>query len=149
VFDERSRVLYAVARIDDPYALESPERQALRLGTFVNANIAGKEYDNIVVLPRHILRAGNKLWVVDENNILRNRQVSVLRTGGDDVFVNAGLDEGELISLTAVDTSLSGSEVTVNQSTPTDLLRKDPAAILPEQETVETDTEHKTAAVES
>ena len=149
VFDERSRVLYAVARIDDPYALESPERQALRLGTFVNANIAGKEYDNIVVLPRHILRAGNKLWVVDENNILRNRQVSVLRTGGDDVFVNAGLDEGELISLTTVDTSLSGSEVTVNQSTPTDLLRKDPAAILPEQETVETDTEHKTAAVES
>lgn len=144
VFDDRSRVLYTVARIDDPYALEHREREPLRLGTFVNANIQGRAYEDIVVLPRHILRAGNNLWVVDENSILRNRQVTILRTGSDEVFVTAGLDEGEQVSLTAVDASLNGSEVRINQSTPSDLLRHKPVTELPAEPAVDSDA---TAAV--
>ena len=137
VFDDRSRVLYTVARIEDPYALKHPGRAPLRLGTFVNANISGRAFDDIVVLPRHILRAGNNLWIVDENNILRNRQVSILRTGDDEIFVTAGLDVGERVSLTSVDASLNGSEVRINQTTPSDLLRKEPAAELPEEPAVD------------
>ena len=139
VFDDRSRVLYTVARIEDPYALKHPERAPLRLGTFVNANISGRAFEDIVVLPRHILRAGNNLWVVDENNILRNRQVSILRTGDDEIFVTAGLDAGEHVSLTSVDPSLNGSEVRINQVTPSDLLREEPAAELPEEPAVDAD----------
>ena len=124
VYDERSRVLYAVARIEDPYALKNPEREPLRLGTFVNANIGGKEFPNIIVLPRYVLRAGNLLWVVDENDRLRNRKVTVLRTGGDSIFVSSGLDEGERVSLTAMDASLNGASVEVNTSTRTDRLNR-------------------------
>ncbi|KAA1192826.1 efflux RND transporter periplasmic adaptor subunit [Pseudohalioglobus sediminis] len=122
VFDERSRVLYAVARVDDPYALENPGREPLRLGTFVNANISGREFDDIVVLPRYVLRAGNLLWVIDEQNTLRNRQVTVLRTGGDRIFVSDGLDTGDRVSLTALDPSMNGSTVQINSSIPSDQL---------------------------
>ncbi|WP_165954137.1 efflux RND transporter periplasmic adaptor subunit [Seongchinamella unica] len=146
VFDERSRVLYAVARIDDPYALKHPQQEPLRLGTFVNANILGREYEEIVVLPRHILRAGNSLWVVDENNILRNRQVNILRTGDDEIFVTAGLDEGERVCLTSVDTSLNGAEVRINTSTPSDQLRREPATELPAEPALDSNA-NATAAV--
>lgn len=129
VYDERSRALYAVARIEDPYALNTPDREPLRLGTFVNANIGGKSFSGIIVLPRYVLRAGNLVWVIDENNVLRNRKVTVLRTGEDSVFVSAGLDEGERISLTALDASLTGASVDVNTSTPTDQLNSEGAAI--------------------
>ena len=112
----------------------------------VNANISGREYPDIVVLPRHILRAGNSLWIVDDNNILRNRQVTILRTGGEEVFVTAGLDEGDRVSLTAVDASLTGSAVTVNQSTPTDQLRQGTPLSLPEEPATAVD-ETATAAV--
>ncbi|RLQ21972.1 efflux RND transporter periplasmic adaptor subunit [Seongchinamella sediminis] len=139
VFDERSRVLYAVARIDDPYALTHPGREPLRLGTFVNANITGRAFDNIVVLPRHILRAGNNLWVVDENSILRNRQVSILRAGDNEIFVTAGLDAGERVSLTSVDASLNGAEVSINKSTPSDRLRRQPLTELPEEPALDSD----------
>ncbi|QFU74907.1 efflux RND transporter periplasmic adaptor subunit [Halioglobus maricola] len=122
VFDERSRALYTVARINDPYALATDEREPLRLGTFVNADISGREFDDIVALPRYILRAGNHLWVVDEDNILRNRKVDVLRTGGDVIYVSAGLDEGEQVSLTVLDASLIGTQVKVESSTPSDLM---------------------------
>ena len=122
VFDERSRVLYTVARIEDPYALKDPTREPLRIGTFVNANIEGRELKGLVTLPRYILRAGNFIWVVDESMHLRNRKVSVLRTGGDHIYVNAGLDEGDLVSLTALDSSFAGSKVTIKSTTPSDKL---------------------------
>ena len=122
VFDERSRSLYAVARIEDPYARHDPTREPLRIGTFVNANIEGREIPDIVRLPRYVLRAGNYLWVVDEANFLRNRQVSLLRTGGDTLYVNGGLDEGDRVSLTTLDGSFDSSEVTIQSSTATNML---------------------------
>ena len=137
VFDERSRVLFAVARIDDPYALHHPDREPLRLGTFVNANIVGRNFDNIVALPRYVLRAGNLVWVVDEKSVVRNRQVSVLRTGGDQIYVDSGLDEGDRVSLTTLDPSLNGSRVEVSSSIPSDQLRDRESPAMPEEATAE------------
>lgn len=123
-YDERSRVLYIVARIEDPYALDNSGRLPLRLGTFVNASIEGRELPDLVALPRHTLRAGNAVWVVDAENVLRSRAVTVLRTGGDNILVSDGLDDGERVSLTAVDSSLNGSKVLITSNTPTDVLRQ-------------------------
>lgn len=122
VFDERSRVLYAVARIDDPYGIYHPGRTPLRIGTFVNANIEGRELVDIVPLPRYVMRAGNNLWVVDESGRLRNRQVTLLRVGGDFVYVSGGLDDGDLVSLTTLDNSFDSTEVRIQSSTPTNRL---------------------------
>lgn len=122
VFDERSRVLYAVARIEDPYGLNNPEKEPLRIGTFVNANIEGRELTDIVPLPRHVMRAGNYLWVVDESNHLSNRKVTLLRAGGDLVYVSGGLDNGEKVSLTTLDNSFDRVKVSVESSTPTNML---------------------------
>jgi RND family efflux transporter MFP subunit len=122
VFDERSRVLYAVARIEDPYGLKNPEKEPLRIGTFVNANIEGRELTDIVSLPRYVMRAGNYLWVVDESSHLRNRKVTLLRAGGDLVYISGGLDNGEQVSLTTLDNSFDSVKVTVQSSTPSDVL---------------------------
>jgi hypothetical protein len=111
-----------VARIEDPYGLHDSSKEPLRVGTFVNANIEGRELANIITLPRYVLRAGNFVWVVDESMHLRNRKVTLLRTGGDSVYVSAGLDEGDLVSLTRLDSSFDGSRVHIQSSTPSNLL---------------------------
>ena len=116
IFDERSRVLFAVARVEDPYGLNKNGKdgsEPLRIGTFVNATIEGKAIADLVTLPRSVLRAGNNLWVVDANNRLRNREVSVLRVGGEIIYVESGLEEGDLVSLTNVDSSLNGADVAI------------------------------------
>lgn len=122
VYDERSRVLYAVARIDDPYGLKSQARPPLRMGTFVNANIEGKEITNVVPLPRYLLKAGNLIWVVDETQHLRNRAVELLKVGGDRIYVSAGLNDGDLVSLTSLDNSFDGSKVRIQSQTPSNRL---------------------------
>jgi RND family efflux transporter MFP subunit len=122
VFDERSRVLFTVARIDDPYGLRHPDRLPLRVGTFVNANIEGRELSDVVVLPRYILRAGGYVWVVDESMHLRNRKVTSLRTGGDQIYISAGLADGDLVSLTSLDASFAGVKAEIMSSVPSDQL---------------------------
>lgn len=144
VFDERSRALYTVARIDDPYGLRNPGQLPLRIGTFVNANIEGRELANIVVLPRYVLRAGSYVWVVDESMHLRNRQVTSLRTGGDWIYVSGGLDDGDLVSLTSLDASFAGARVEIKSTTPTDTLRE--PVNKPETRIPETEDTHTAAA---
>ncbi|MFT5033900.1 MAG: RND family efflux transporter MFP subunit, partial [Bacteroidia bacterium] len=87
VLDERSRVLFAVAEVVDPYGVNTRRDAPLRVGTFVQANISGKTMSNIVVLPRHVLRTGNQVWVVDGNNRLVNRVIGLLRNEGDLVYI--------------------------------------------------------------
>ncbi|MEH6636523.1 MAG: efflux RND transporter periplasmic adaptor subunit [Halioglobus sp.] len=144
VFDERSRVLFTVARIEDPYGLHHPEKEPLRVGTFVNANIEGREFAGLITLPRHVLRAGNFIWVVDESMHLRNRKVTLLRAGGDLLYISAGLDDGELVSLTSLDNSFDGAKVHIQSKTPSNLLHKrgEPAAKINAQ------SDNATAAVE-
>jgi RND family efflux transporter MFP subunit len=126
VFDERSRVLFTVARIDDPYALSVGDHKPLRVGSFVKANIQGKLMHNLVVLPRYVMRAGNNIWVIDEQMTLRNRTVQTLRTEGKDVYVSSGLKNGDLVCLTTISAALPGMKVRINSRTST-LLRQDDA----------------------
>jgi RND family efflux transporter MFP subunit len=122
VFDARSRVLFSVARIEDPYGLQHPHSEPLRIGTFVNASIQGKELVDIVRLPRYIIRAGNNVWIIDETGLLRTRNVTLLRTGGDFVYVSAGLNDGELVSLTTLDNSFEGAQVRIESQIPSNMV---------------------------
>jgi|TARA_B110000902_G_scaffold262733_1_gene340243 RND family efflux transporter MFP subunit len=115
VLDAGSRSLYLVAQVPDPYGLESKRGNSsmLRVGTFVNAQIQGKIIPKLVELPRNILRPGNNIWVVDSQNRLQLRKISVLRTGGEKMLVSSGLDDGDLVSLTSVGPVLSGTPVRI------------------------------------
>lgn len=119
IFDERSRVLFAVAEIDDPYGVQTPREQPLRIGTFVHARIEGRLIEQLVILPRHILRAGNKIWIIDEQNRLQNRQIQLLRTEGENMYVTGGLSEGELVSLSNISGAIAGTVVRTADITPT------------------------------
>ena len=120
VFDERSRVLFAVAEIDDPYGLKTQHQEPLRIGTFVEAKIQGKMFKDLIVLPRHILRTGNKVWVLDAEQRLRDRRLTILRTGGQYMYVTAGLDEGDLICLSNISDTIAGKGVRLATTTRTD-----------------------------
>ncbi|MFK7975105.1 MAG: efflux RND transporter periplasmic adaptor subunit [Halioglobus sp.] len=148
VYDERSRVLYTVARIDDPYGLKTEGREPLRMGTFVNANIEGKQINDVVRLPRYLLKAGNFVWVIDEAMHLRNRAVELLKVGGDQIYISAGLDEGDLVSLTSLDNSFDGSEVRIKSSTPTDRLDASGRPLQEEKNSPKETMDETTAAVD-
>jgi RND family efflux transporter MFP subunit len=121
VLDERSRVLFAIAKIDDPYGIDG-SGQALLMGSFVKAGISGKQIDGLIALPRHVLRAGNKVWVLDSEQRLRNRDIKTLHTEGKLVYVYDGLNDGDIICLSTIPNAVPGTKVKVNSTTKTSSL---------------------------
>ncbi len=113
VVDEKNRVTYAVARIEDPYKLlpGASEESPLPMGTFVAANIEGATVDNVIRVPRSALRGNNQLMFVDADNRLRMRTVDVLRADAEYAYLRGGAMPGDRISTTAIESPINGMKV--------------------------------------
>ena len=110
--DSRSRMVSVVARVEDPYAVSDIEsRPPLAVGLFVEAEIIGPEAKDVIVVPRYALREDSNILVVDEEDHLRTRQVSVLRIDRDDVLVKGPLADGERICVSPLQVVIEGMKV--------------------------------------
>lgn len=110
-FDEETGTLYAIARVKDPYGYREGA-PPLAVGLFVQAEIEGRERSNVVGLPRSALvRGAYRVLVVDRGDKLRFRDITVLRGDREQVFVSAGVEPGERVVVSALDTPVDGMKV--------------------------------------
>jgi RND family efflux transporter MFP subunit len=118
VVDEKSRVTYAVAQIDDPYRLDIRDARdsALPMGTFVTADIEGTTVASVVRVPRIALRTNSQLMVVDEEDRLQLRDVDVMRADAEFAYLRGGAVAGERICLTTIESPLDGMPVRVEET---------------------------------
>jgi RND family efflux transporter MFP subunit len=111
--DPRSRLVHVVARVDDPYGRpgNGEGRPPLAVGMFVDAAILGRTVDAAIVLPRAALRGEDRVLVVDAQDRLTWRRVTVLRADRDTVIVGAGLQQGERVVLSPLEAPVEGMPV--------------------------------------
>ena len=77
---------------------------------FVTAEILGHNANNVVVIPRLVLRGKNRvLVVVDER--LYYRTVDILRSDAETVIGRNGLKSGDQICISPLDTIVDGMRV--------------------------------------
>jgi RND family efflux transporter MFP subunit len=114
VVDETSRVIYAVAQVVDPYGvLGQSHQQELKIGTFVNAEIQGLPADNVVVLPRYVLRADNTVLTANADNELEILPVTVLRAEPKKVYLSGGIEGGTRVVITTLDAPVPGTKLAI------------------------------------
>ena len=117
--DSVSRMVHVVAEVDDPYAPGSdPSRPPLAVGMFVEAEIAGRRVDDVVLLPWAALHGRDQVLIVDDDGRLRYRQVDILRSTTEYVLVRGGLAEGERVSISALDAVIDGMAVQIAEDEP-------------------------------
>lgn len=109
VVDEKSRVTYAVARIDDPYRLHSAG-PALPMGTFVSAIIDGTAVSGIFRAPNSAVRGADQVLVVDDENTLHLRSVNIVRADSQFSYFR-GVTAGERIVSSALEAPIDGMHV--------------------------------------
>ncbi len=109
--DPRSRMVRVVVVVEQPFA-ESEGRPPLLPGTFVDVEIAGRELDEAISIPRAALRSGDKVWVLD-GTTLRIRDVEVLRRERLRALLGGGLAAGERIVTSSLDAATDGMTVRV------------------------------------
>jgi RND family efflux transporter MFP subunit len=106
--DSKSRMITAVVRVDNDSESSHPP---LPIGLFVTAVIKGKIVSDIFSLPRAALRNQNQVFVVDKDNRLRFRPVEVMRFEKDNVIISAGLEDGETVNVSPIQTVIDGMQV--------------------------------------
>jgi RND family efflux transporter MFP subunit len=109
--DTRSRQLFVVAQVDDPYEQGPDGRPPLRIGQFVEAEIEGRVLPGAFVIPRSALHDGGTVLVVDADSRLQRREVEVAWTDGEQAVVVAGLAPGEVVNVTPLAVAAGGTLV--------------------------------------
>ena len=101
---------YGVARFENASS-ENASTVYVPVGLFVQASIRGRKVENVVRLPRSVIRDNNQLLIVDGDNRLQFRDVSILRLEHDEVLIDSGLKEGEIVCLSPLQTVDEGMRV--------------------------------------
>lgn len=107
--EARTRTLYAVARVMEPYRPDNG-LPPLLIGTFVEARVTGRAVADAAVIPR-VAVDGSAVWVVTDDDRLTRREVQVLRLGRDDAWIGSGLAAGERVCVSDLDLAVEGMAV--------------------------------------
>jgi multidrug efflux pump subunit AcrA (membrane-fusion protein) len=119
--DDRTRTLpmtlEITAKDPDEMNMDRVPLFDLKPGTFVGCTILGETYDNIFVVPRHLLKPGDVLYLVTESR-LEMRKVRVLRKFEEQVYINGGLGNGDKIIESPVPGAIEGMELIIKENGP-------------------------------
>ena len=105
--DPKTRMITVIAQVESPYGTES-DRPPLAVGLFVEAEIMGHKIDNVFVLPRSAIQANRQVYVIGKDDRLQFRDVEILRTVGEEVYINGGLNALETVCLSTVSNAIEG-----------------------------------------
>ncbi len=101
--DPVTRLRHAVARVEDPLDGEGTGEQALPTGSFVQARIEGREIPSAFRIPIIALVGKDRVRIINAENELEERQVTVVQRNGDNMVVTDGIQNGDRICLTPLE----------------------------------------------
>jgi hypothetical protein len=115
--DATSRMTRIVIEVKDPYGLSAQTTygRELVVGTFVDVVLKGHMLHDVFVIPRTSLRDDSTVWVMGRDNLLRIRDVEVVRSERESVFVRDSLRDGDRVVLTNLTGAADGMKLRVDQ----------------------------------
>tara|TARA_Y100000780_G_C13691753_1_gene419839 strand:+ start:2448 stop:3578 length:1131 start_codon:yes stop_codon:yes gene_type:complete len=102
--DPKTRMISVIATIPN-----KNNARSLKVGMFVNAEIIGLSYPNIIIVPRNAVKE-DMVWVVQEEK-LRRKSVEVLRFEDDYAFITDGLLMNDQVLITRLSSYVDGMPV--------------------------------------
>ncbi|MYE98876.1 MAG: efflux RND transporter periplasmic adaptor subunit [Gammaproteobacteria bacterium] len=113
--DPDSNTVQSIVRVTQPQEVdnEQGEKNAIPLpiGLFVEASISGREIDDIIALPRAVIRNNNQVLVVDAENKMYYREVEIFRFEEERVLISGGLAPGEIVCISPIQAVVNGMAV--------------------------------------
>jgi len=128
--DEKSRKLFIIARVDDPFALKEKNAAAppLRIGQPIRATLQGGLIENVFVIPRSsLLRPQEIVLIEPEKLTIARTRISPIWSDAQNLIVRDNITEGWLLSTSRLPSAPEGAPVTIIEPAP----EKTEAAALP------------------
>ena len=111
IVDNATRMSSLVVRIEDPYGLKNIQ-PAIKFGSYVQVNFAGAMLNNIYRLPQALVN-NQTVWVVNENQELEPRKVTVIREEGEYFYISSGLNVDDKLVITLPEYPQKGMQVKI------------------------------------
>ena len=111
-FDPKSRMAILIARVSDPYKYKFP----LRVGQFVEAEITGRNYNNLYIIDRELIKNKNQVVTINKaDSTLKYEDINVLRYVDDTALINGGLPDEVSVCITNLDVMYNGMKIRINK----------------------------------
>lgn len=112
--DANSLELFAIARIEDPFALKS-DASILRIGQPVVASIQGEMLHDVIAIPRSAVRRLDLVYLIDgRERTLRSLTIQPMWSDADQVIVSgSAINQHELLAMTPLVYAPEGSVVQI------------------------------------
>lgn len=111
--NDASQQLYVVAQIEDPYSTPVSGQNPVKIGQYVSATITGREIPNALVIPNNAIYQGSYVYVLDKENQLLRKDISLAWQGESESLVATGLMANERLVVTPLGQVSSGTRVAV------------------------------------
>lgn len=114
VIDDKSRMTYLVAEVQDPYRLASiSDVNPLRFGSYVQAKILGVELPQASLLPSYLV-VNDTVGLLNNDSTLHYVKVDIVRQQGSQVIVANGLVDGDQLIVSALDSPVEGMKLSLS-----------------------------------
>lgn len=114
--DEGSRELFVIARIEDPFGIQSSKAE-LRIGQPVRAAIKGITLRDVFLIPRKTLRGINRIYLIDQTQMTLSRQtIQPVWSTEETVIVREGIDDGTWLASSTLPYAPLGAPVEIIDS---------------------------------
>ena len=114
--DPSSNTVQTIIRVSQPSTDEDQDENGLRriplpIGLYVEADIEGRTVENIISVPRSVIRNNNQVLVVDAENKMYYREVEIFRLEEQQVLISSGILPGERICISPIQAVVDGMAV--------------------------------------
>ncbi|EOK5707566.1 efflux RND transporter periplasmic adaptor subunit [Vibrio parahaemolyticus] len=111
MIDSATRMINMVIQVEDPYGIDN-QQPPIKFGSYVEVSFTGKELKHIYRLPQELVK-NRTVWVVNDENQLQPRTVTVLRAEGEFMLVGEGLEQSDQLVLTLPEYPQKGMAVQI------------------------------------
>ena len=136
VVDIQTRGISAVAEVYDPFGKgKSEDGFPLAPGLFVDAEINGRTFENVITIPRDGLRPQDQVYLASHEGKVVIRDVEVLDTNVDRAVISKGIAEGDLVVLSPMEPSRQRLTLRVSDANdPSRILVEPPRPVQPKSD---------------
>ena len=107
--DRETRTLFGLVEVSNPYSHNvSQHGMPLAVGLYVQAEIFGRQLDNATVIPREALRAGDNVFVLNDEDRLEIRNVTVVHSTNSEAVIGTGVQPNDRVIVSSIRNPIPG-----------------------------------------
>jgi len=105
--DPRTRTTFGTVEVRNPFA-DSAGAMPMAPGLFVSAVIEGRSLSDVLAIPAAGLRAGGRVFIMNDDDLLEIRSVRVAHANSDIAYLSNGISEGDRVIVSPIRNPVPG-----------------------------------------